>query len=119
MLECIWYAFAAVFIFIGMTATVYLLFIRIFKNNACGEYIIAIPASADDGDIGAALYCAHMRQALLGDLCSGRVIVVDTGMSESQKKLCLGIMKECGNMELRAACDFSFFTERETDGQHT
>ena len=114
MLECIWYAFAAVFIFIGMTATVYLIIIRIFKTGAGGEYIVAVPVDADDDDIGSALYSAHMRMALLGDLCSGRVIAVDLGMSESQKNMCLGIMKECGNMEICTPQELSSYFRKES-----
>ncbi len=114
MLECIWYAFAAAFIFIGMTATVFMIIIRIFKTGAGGEYIIAIPVSQSDDDIGSALYSAHMRMALLGDLCCGRVIAVDMGMSEAQKNVCLGIMKECGNMEICLPQELSSFFRKES-----
>ena len=122
MLECIWYGFAAAFIFIGITATVYMIMIRVFKNGADADYIVAIPVTADNDDIGSILYSAHMRLAVLGDVCSGRVIVVDMGMSESQRTLCQGIMKECGNMEICLPQEISdYFTsqERETDGSAT
>ncbi len=114
MLECIWYAFAAAFIFIGMTATVFMIIIHILKTNAGGEYIIAIPVFEGDDDIGSVLYSAHMRLALLGDICRGRVIAVDMGMSEAQKNVCLGIMKECGNMHLCMPQELESFFRKES-----
>ena len=41
-----------------------------------------------------------MRRALFGDCCRGKIIVLDLGMAEAQKTLCLDIMNKCGNMEL-------------------
>ena len=114
MLECIWYAFAAAFIFIGMTAVVFMIIIHIFKTSAGGEYIIAIPVTEHDDDIGSVLYSAHMRLAVLGDICRGRVIAVDLGMSEAQKNVCMGIMKECGNMQICKPQELVSFFRKES-----
>lgn len=100
MLEGIWYGITAAFVFIGVISSAYIIILYVFKTGNNGRFIIAVPAYADDEDIGTLLYSAHMRRALFGDCCRGKIIVLDLGMSEAQKTLCLDIMNKCGNMEL-------------------
>ncbi len=115
VMECIWYGFAAAFIFIGMVAAAYLVLLRVCGRGARSGYWIVLPVSAEQGDVGAHLYAAHLRRAALGDLCKGKILVIDQGLDENQKNLCLGIMRACGNMELCTAQEVIVHLEQPQD----
>lgn len=100
MLEGIWYGIIAAFVFIGVTASAYIIIIHFFKADNRGRFLVVISSEESDEDIGSLLYGAHLRLCLLGDYCDSTIIILDNGMSEAQLKLCRAIMAECGNMEL-------------------
>lgn len=105
MLEGIWYGIIAVFVFIGVVASSYLIIMKVLKTDDAGRYVIAIPADTSSDDIGSLLYGAHMKRALFGDYCRGSIIVIDNGMSDKQKEFCTKIIDECGNMKLCMPCE--------------
>ena len=105
MLEGIWYGIIAVFVFVGVVASAYIIIMQVLKTGDCGRYVIVIPADIGNDDIGSFLYGAHMKRALFGDYCCGSIVVVDNGMSEAQRSFCLKIMEECGNMKLCMPCE--------------
>lgn len=100
MLEGIWYGITAAFVFIGVISSAYIIILHVFKTGNNGRFIVAVPSDSEDDYIGTLLYSAHIRRALWGDCCRGKIIVLDLGMTEEQRTLCLDIMNKCGNMEL-------------------
>ena len=105
MLEGLIYGIAAAFTFIGIISTVYICLIHSFRSDK-GTYAVILPSDISDGDIGSMLYSAHMRCAFFGDMCGGKIVVVDRGMDSSRRMLCERIMAECGNMILCTEQDF-------------
>ena len=100
MLEGLWYGIAAAFIFIGVVATSCFIILQIFKLDTQSHCVVAISSGMDDDDISALLYSVHFRFALMGDCRKNRIVIVDNGMTEKQKSLCLNIMNDFDNMEL-------------------
>ncbi len=105
MLEGLWYGIAAAFIFIGVVATSCFVILQVFKFDNDANCVVVISSGMDDDDVGTLLYSVHLRFALLGDCRKNRIVIVDNGMTEKQKTLCLNIMKEFDNMELCAPDD--------------
>lgn len=100
MLEGLWYGIAAAFIFIGVVATSCFIILQVFKIDSVSHCVVAISSGMDDDDVSALLYSVHFRFALMGDCRKNRIVIVDNGMTEKQKKLCQNIMNDFDNMEL-------------------
>lgn len=105
MLECIWYGIAAALVFFGLVSLLYIITVKTFRTDSRGRLVIVLSPENESCDIGALLYAAHLRLALMGDCCNGRILVVDNGLDSGQLDLCRKIMTECGNMELCGASD--------------
>lgn len=102
MLEGLWYGIAAAFIFIGVVATCVFVIYRVFSYGNNTPCVVVIPAGISDDDIGSLLYCVHMRFSLMGNCPGDRILIVDNGMTQSQRALCHSIMSSFNNMELCA-----------------
>lgn len=100
MLDGIIFGILTVFIFIGIVATCYFIMIRILHPKSVGKYIILIPANSEKKDVAGMLYAAHMRIALFGDFCRGRVIAVDLGLDKKERLICEDLCKECDGIYL-------------------
>ncbi len=102
MLEGLWYGIAAAFIFIGVVATSYFIILQVFKLGNDANCIVVMSSGMNDDDVGSLLYSVHLRFALMGDCRKNRIVIVDNGMTDKQKSLCIKIMKDFDNMELCA-----------------
>ena len=100
MMEGIIFGILTVFIFIGIVATCYYIMLRVLHPKSAGKYIILIPANSGKEDIAGMLYAAHMRIALLGDCCRGRVIAVDLGLDRRERLICEDLCRECNGAYL-------------------
>ena len=88
--------FGAVFvglIILGVFAVVYAVLLKLLLK-AKYEYYVLIPSKHCGKNVSAAVYAARMKMNLIGDEDYGKVIVLDTGMTEKEKLGCQNICRE-------------------------
>ena len=80
---------------------------RAVKTAAEGkyEYYVLIPSKHCGKNVSAAVYAARMKMNLIGDEDYGKVIVLDTGMTEKEKLGCQNICRETNGIYLFTAED--------------
>ncbi len=100
MLDGLWYGIAAAFIFIGVVATSYFIILQVFKIGNDAKCVMVIPSGLSDDDVGSMLYGVYFRLGMVGERGFNRIVVVDNGMTQNQRRLCLEIMSGFNNMEL-------------------
>lgn len=95
--------FGAVFvglILLGVIALVYAIMLKLLLPKPKYEYYILITSKHCGCDVTAAAYAARMKMNLIGDECYGKVLVVDTGMNESEKLSCMNVCRESNGIYL-------------------
>lgn len=99
--------FGAVFvglIILGVFAVVYAVLLKLLLK-AKYEYYVLIPSKHCGKNVSAAVYAARMKMNLIGDEDYGKVIVLDTGMTEKEKLSCQNICRETNGIYLFTAED--------------
>ncbi len=112
MLEGIFYGIAAALVFLGLVCAAYIITAAVFRADFCGRLVVVLSPNEKNCDISSLLYAAHIRLALWGDCCKGRIIIVDNGLNQKQLDLCKRIMDECGSMELCKAHELAGVIDR-------
>lgn len=100
--------FGAVFvglILLGVISVVYAIMLKLLLPKPKYEYYILIPSKHCGNEITSAAYAARMKMNLIGDENYGKVIVLDTGMNESEKLSCQNVCRESNGIYLFSVSD--------------
>ncbi len=95
--------FAAVFlglILLGLVCASYMIMFKMLVPKKKFDYYIVIKSDTCEKEVTEAAYCAKMKINMIGDEDYGKVLVVDTGMNESQKLSCLNVCRKTNGIYL-------------------
>ncbi|MBQ5994589.1 MAG: hypothetical protein IJL63_01880 [Clostridia bacterium] len=95
--------FAVVFlclVLFGTLALSYAVMLKSLVPKKRYDYYIIIPSKQCGEKLASAAYQAKMKIDLLGDTQFGKVLVVNTGMSDEQKLTCLNICRKTNGIFL-------------------
>lgn len=95
--------FGAVFlglVLLGVVSAAYMIMFKMLMPKSKYEYYIIIKSDLCRNEITEAAYAAKMKLNLLGDGEFGKILVVDTGMTESERLNCLNICRKTNGIFL-------------------
>lgn len=95
--------FGAVFvglILLGVITIAYAIMLKLLLPKPKYEYYILIPSKHCGTEVTKAAYAARMKMNLIGDESYGKVLVVDTGMTEAEKLSCMNVCRESNGIYL-------------------
>ena len=84
----------------GTIALSYAIMLKSLMPKNRYDYYVVIPSKQCGEQLAVAAYGAKMKIDLLGDEQFGRVLVVNTGMSDEQKLTCLNICRQTNGIFL-------------------
>lgn len=91
--------------FLVFAAVSYLGILRILKPKKHTKLLVILPFSEQDGDVAEELYAQHMRMSLLGLRSQSRLVALDLGMSETQRRDCMRFCQSVEDMDYCTAED--------------
>ena len=100
MLEAFFGAVFVGLILLGVLALAYAIMFKMLMPKEKYDYYIVIPSSHCGADITAAAYSARTKLNLMGDEDYGKVLILDTGMDETQRLTCLNVCRESNGIFL-------------------
>ena len=92
-----------VFMFLTLLGTVaicYLIMLKLLIPEIKGEYYIVLPCNQNTQNVRKKAYGTRLKLNLLGEDCSAKVIVLDSGINDNEKSDLLEICKECNGIYL-------------------
>lgn len=101
--------FGAVFmglVLLGVMSVSYMIMFRMLVPKKKYDYYIVIKSDTCEKEVTEAAYCAKMKINLIGDEGCGKVLVVDTGMSETQRLSCLNVCRKTNGIYLISKDEF-------------
>ena len=95
--------FGAVFlglVLLGVISISYMIMFKMLVPKKKYDYYIVIKSDTCEKEVTEAVYCAKMKINLIGDENYGKVLVVDTGMTEAQRLSCLNVCRKTNGIYL-------------------
>ena len=92
-----------VFMFLTLLGTVaicYLVMLKLLIPKMNGDYYIILPCNQNTQNVRKKAYGTRLKLNLLGEDCSAKVVVLDSGIKENEKSDLLEICKECNGIYL-------------------
>ncbi len=113
MLETVFACIFVGLVLLGVLAVSYGIMFRLLMPKGRYDYYILIPSDLCNENITQAAYSARTKLNLIGDENYGKVVVVDTGMDESQRLSCLNVCRQTNGIYLITSNELEdLFNER-------
>lgn len=93
----------SVFLFLilfGTVAVCYLIMLKLLIPETDGNYYIVLPCNNYSRNVRKIAYSMKLKLNMLGDDRFAKVVVLDSGMNDSEKADLLEICKECNGIYL-------------------
>ena len=107
----IWNALLLAVCFLGIAAISYFLILRVLKPRKRTRLLLVLPFSRSDGDVVEELYAQHIRLGILGLRDQSRVIALDVGMNEKQRRDCIRFCQSVEDLDYCSAEDWQRLLE--------
>ena len=85
---------------LGTVAICYIIMLKLLIPKSDGVYYIVLPCNQDTKNVRKKAYGTRIKLNLLGEDCHSKVVVLDSGISESEKADLLEICKESNGIYL-------------------
>lgn len=97
--------------FLLVAALSYLAILRILRPNKRTKLLLILPLSERNGDVTEELYAQHIRLGILGLRDQSRVIALDIGMNEKQRRDCIRFCQSVEDLDYCSAEDWQRLLE--------
>ena len=114
MLPGLLFGLTTVLSLVGLVSLVYYIAIRILYAHEETRYYVVIPAHTGMEDVAGLLYAAQLRLSLFGGFGKGRVVALDCGMTEEERRACENLSRACADLYI---CKPEDFTELLASGE--
>ena len=88
MAEGIFFGIVLLFLFLGTVGALYRVMLSVLHPKRAGQYIVILRLGRETEDPTGLIYAARVRAELSGERGKCRIIAVDMGMKEDDRRAC-------------------------------
>ncbi|HZJ78094.1 MAG TPA: hypothetical protein VFD52_04795 [Clostridia bacterium] len=97
-MDAILFLFFLTFVILGIVASLYYVMLRVLQPGKDERYSVVLVAQKGDKQAAGKLCAVNMRLSLLGDGSKAKVILVDCGMGDEERRICERMGRESDNV---------------------
>lgn len=94
MLEALIGSFFLCSTLLGIVAFCYIIMLKLLISKSKKDFFVFLPCNITSCDVRKRAYALRMKLNLMGEDAHGKIVVLDSGMSETEKDDILEICKE-------------------------